>query len=417
MTDWLTYTNQGAIRNQPLSPELLAALGYLGDMGLSANVYSGGQAAIGTSDRRTGSTRHDLGNAADLYLTHPELGMLTYENPQHIPILQEVVRQGRATGLTGIGMGPGYMGPNGIHLGFGAEAVWGANGSSENAPDWLREAFYGATPGQAPAPSAYAGLAFDPSGWDQSVHDAISGAASRHGVPAEHLYALAQIESSGNPNAQNPNSSASGLFQFINSTASQYGLNNPLDAAANADAAARLYLDNQGPLREILGRDPTVGEMYLAHQQGLGGATNLLRDPNALAVDIVGSQAVTLNGGTPDMTAQEFANIWTSRADGLLGGNHSMPVGQPNGSTFDPTRPTSVFNMPPGAAPPPTLNGAPTEASIWDQLAGMAATSSIFSGPAVAPPQLQQAPRAQSLQITPRDTISPYMQLFQGLRG
>ena len=141
---WLTYSNQNATRDQPLSADLLNALAFLGEMGITANVYSGGQPAIGTSDARVGSTRHDNGMAGDFYLTHPELGMLTYENPAHIPILQDVVRRARAAGLTGIGMGPGYMGPHGIHLGFGAPAVWGAEGSSANAPDWLREAFYGA---------------------------------------------------------------------------------------------------------------------------------------------------------------------------------------------------------------------------------------------------------------------------------
>lgn len=144
VAEWLTYSNQGATRNLPLSQDLISALGYLADMGITANVYSGGQPGLGTSDQRTGSTRHDLGNAGDFYLTHPEMGMLTYENPDHIPILREVVRRGREAGLTGFGMGPGYMGANGIHIGFGAPAVWGANGSSENAPDWLREAYYGA---------------------------------------------------------------------------------------------------------------------------------------------------------------------------------------------------------------------------------------------------------------------------------
>lgn len=148
--DWLTYTNQGATRSQPLSNELLTALAFLDEMGVRANVYSGGQPAIGTSDARVGSTRHDLGHAGDFHLVHPELGMLSHENPDHIPVLQEIVRRGRAAGLTGIGMGPGYMGPNGIHMGFGNDAVWGAGGSSANAPDWLREAYYGAEAGATP---------------------------------------------------------------------------------------------------------------------------------------------------------------------------------------------------------------------------------------------------------------------------
>lgn len=150
MYDWLTYSNQGATRNQPLNPRLLNALAYIGDLGLSVDVYSGGQPAIGTSDRRVGSTRHDEGLAADVRFTHPELGMLDHRNPAHIPILREVVARGRAEGLTGFGMGDGYMGPHGMHIGYGDAAVWGAGGSSANAPDWLREAYYGAAQGEAP---------------------------------------------------------------------------------------------------------------------------------------------------------------------------------------------------------------------------------------------------------------------------
>ena len=144
MTDWLTYANQGATRNLPLSADLVNALAFLPELGITASVYSGGQPAIGTSDRRVGSTRHDDGGAGDFHLTHAELGMLDHTNPAHIPVLQEVVRRARAAGITGIGMGEGYMGPHGIHIGFGAPAVWGAGGSSANAPDWLREAYYGA---------------------------------------------------------------------------------------------------------------------------------------------------------------------------------------------------------------------------------------------------------------------------------
>ena len=82
------------------------------------------------------------GGAGDFYLTHNG-EMLSHTNPAHIPILQEVVRRGKAAGITGWGMGPGYMGDHGIHIGYGAPAVWGAQGRSANAPAWLREAYYG----------------------------------------------------------------------------------------------------------------------------------------------------------------------------------------------------------------------------------------------------------------------------------
>ncbi len=149
---------------------------------------------------------------------------------------------------------------------------------------------------------------------DQSIlRQAMEAATAQHGLPPGYLERTAQIESSMNPSARNPNSSAGGLFQFIDSTAQQYGLTNKFDPNASTDAAARLAADNRGVLQKSLGRDPTAEELYLAHQQGAGGASKLLSNPNARAVDVVGADAVKLNGGNPNMTAGEFAQLWTSK--------------------------------------------------------------------------------------------------------
>ena len=153
-----------------------------------------------------------------------------------------------------------------------------------------------------------------------NVRAAIDTAASRYGVDPTALSVIAQLESGGNPAAQNPNSSAGGLFQFIDSTAQQYGLTDKFDPYASADAGARLARDNAASLRRAIGREPTIGELYLAHQQGAGGASTLLANPNQKAIDIVGRNAVLLNGGNEDMSAQEFANLWINKAQGVLGG-------------------------------------------------------------------------------------------------
>lgn len=142
-------------------------------------------------------------------------------------------------------------------------------------------------------------------------------------LPSGYLSRTAQIESGGNPNAQNPNSSAGGMFQFIDSTAQQYGLTDKTDPRASAQAAARLAADNAAHLRKALGREPTAAELYLAHQQGAGGAAKLLSNPNASATSIVGGDAVSLNGGNPNMTAGEFSNLWT----GKFGGQPTMASG------------------------------------------------------------------------------------------
>ena len=138
-------------------------------------------------------------------------------------------------------------------------------------------------------------------------------AEAQYGLPKGYLTQTASIESGFNPSAKNPNSSASGLFQFVNGTARQYGLTNPFDPAASTDAAARLAADNKAHLTRTLGREPTAGELYLAHQQGAGGAAKLLSNPNARAVDVVGLDAVRLNGGDPNMTAGQFAQRWVGK--------------------------------------------------------------------------------------------------------
>lgn len=136
----------------------------------------------------------------------------------------------------------------------------------------------------------------------------------QYNLPPGFLERTAQIESGGDPSARNPSSTASDLFQFLNSTASNYGVNNkdgnPVD---DTDGAARLARDNAAQLRRVLGRPPTGAELYLAHQQGGGGASDLLRNPGARAVDVVGADAVRLNGGDASMTAGQFAGIWINK--------------------------------------------------------------------------------------------------------
>jgi len=145
-TPYIRYANQGATRSLPLSDRLISALGYLGDLGVTAEVFSGGQPSEGPN--RVGSHRHDHGNASDVFF-YKDGRKLDWANPQDRPIFEEIVRRGKAAGITGFGAGPGYMQAGSMHVGFGSPAVWGAGGKSDNAPDWLRSAFYG-----TPAPQA-----------------------------------------------------------------------------------------------------------------------------------------------------------------------------------------------------------------------------------------------------------------------
>lgn len=146
-----------------------------------------------------------------------------------------------------------------------------------------------------------------------AVKSIIVEVATQSGIDSQAFLRMAEIESGFNPQAYHPRSKAAGLYQFIPSTARRYQLANVFDARANAEAAARLWHDNERFLETALGRTPTPGEIYLAHQQGAGNAAKLLLHKDKLASSIVGAKAVTMNGGRVSMTAGDFAAMWVSK--------------------------------------------------------------------------------------------------------
>lgn len=151
---------------------------------------------------------------------------------------------------------------------------------------------------------------------DSLLSSLYSKADAAIGVGSGYASRVAQLESGGNPNAQAGSSSAGGLFQFINSTWNAYGNGSRFDPSNATSAFVKFSQANFGALSNALGRNPTQGELYLAHQQGADGAIGLLSNPAARAADIVGFDAVMNNGGTYEMTAAEFAQKWTGKFDG-----------------------------------------------------------------------------------------------------
>jgi hypothetical protein len=205
--------------------------------------------------------------------------------------------------------------------------------------------FGGGAAAPNPAPRAES---FDPA----SVPSFVAAAGGRHGISPDYMTRTAWIESRGNPRARNP-SGASGLFQFMPQTAAQYGLQDPFNGEASADAAARLAADNRASLRSALRREPSDAELYLAHQQGAGGASALLLNPNAPAHDVLArvygdpnkaAAAIRQNGGNLNMTAREFAGLWTGKFDALGGGSAGVS-GQPSPATR-----TAAMTLPPEAS-------------------------------------------------------------------
>lgn len=148
---WLEYNNQNATRNDPLAPELVNSMSFVGDMGLTMKVISGGQED--NKENGTGSTRHNHGNSADVDFYDANGRKLDWNNPNDVPVFQEIVSRAKANGVTGIGGADDYMGAGRLHVGFGAPGVWGAGGKGENAPEWLKAAYNGAPAGSAPITS------------------------------------------------------------------------------------------------------------------------------------------------------------------------------------------------------------------------------------------------------------------------
>jgi len=146
------------------------------------------------------------------------------------------------------------------------------------------------------------------------VAKTIAAKAEQYGVDPNVAVGIAYIESGLNPNAKNPNSSAGGIYQFIDGTAAQYGLSNKFDVDQSADAGARFTRDNVNGLRKSLGREPSPGEAYLAHFSGFGVAEKLGRaDPNTPAEQIFSPQAVRANASILRGKTAGEVRVWADK--------------------------------------------------------------------------------------------------------
>lgn len=154
------------------------------------------------------------------------------------------------------------------------------------------------------------------------VEEAIQKAADETGMDVGYLRTMAKIESGGDPNASNK-SGAKGLYQFIPGTAKQYGLSGKeFDAKESALAAAKLSKDNAAELQKH-GIEATPEMLYLAHQQGVGGAVKLInaakegKSWDQLDSKLKRNMAANAGGGK---SAKEFVDMWSERYKSKSGG-------------------------------------------------------------------------------------------------
>ncbi|MDC7675336.1 transglycosylase SLT domain-containing protein [Asticcacaulis machinosus] len=201
------------------------------------------------------------------------------------------------------------------------------------------------------------------------VMQALQRASQTTGVDFSYLVKTAQRESSLNPRAKAPTSSAAGLFQFIEqtwlATVKSHGAKHGYGAYANQivrnangrysvpDAAARkqvlglrydataastmgaeLTAGNAAYLKGRTGRNPSAGELYAAHFLGPAGAAQLMQAhdsrPGASAASMfpqaaAANRSIFYKQGRAATVAEVMANL-TSKAGGVV----TMPDAQPD---------------------------------------------------------------------------------------
>ena len=246
----------------------------------------------------------------------------------------------------------------------------------------------GQAAGQKAWAVAHAGRAYaDPSlPVFAQTSSAFPGAMSPQG-----LARTVQIESSGNPTA-GAGTSHVGLVQASPAYWNRFGEGSPTDPNEAIKALGRSTSHDRPILAQVLGRDPSDAELYVAHQQGVGGATALFQNPNERAGDVLfgtgayktpaaADAAITGNGGDANAPASAFTGKWIGKFSGP--GGSIIPGG---GQTM--TMPASVHGVPRAvpAASGDLASTLPSFAQAPDP--ATPAFSAISAAPTVAPPAL-----------------------------
>lgn len=134
--------------------------------------------------------------------------------------------------------------------------------------------------------------------------------AQAYDLPWGLVERVVRKESNWNPGAENTVTNARGLFQINDDNA-----NRTLDQ--NISDGLNLLKEAEQTATRTLGRQAEDWEVYVVHQQGVGGGPALLNPANATknAVEVLtpiygnsrlARQAVTANGGNVNMTSAEF---------------------------------------------------------------------------------------------------------------
>lgn len=237
----------------------------------------------------------------------------------------------------------------------------------------------------------------------QGIVNAIKTASAKTGVSFTYLMEKAAAESNFKADAKAKTSSATGLFQFIESTwmdmvkkhGAKYGINTDQsrqnllnlrkDPTLASYMAAEFASDNKAHLEQTVGGNIGNTELYFAHFMGAGGASGFLsqlkKNPMSIAADLFPKAARANRNvfydrqtGTP-RTLQQVYDFFDKKFTGgetapatmahkpKSGGYHHIPPSLKKPIQIDAYTRNSLYQMQSQLdaffSQPPTLNGLP----------------------------------------------------------
>lgn len=273
----------------------------------------------------------------------------------------------------------------------------------------------------------------------ERVTAAIRAASQQTGISFDYLLKTAQRESALNPTAQATTSSARGLFQFIDTTwlqtvkddgpafglsqyanqiektgDGQYFVRDPMaraqilklrdDPQIASNMAAAFSKRNAAEVQSVLGRQPTEGELYIAHFLGANGAKRLLSlraaNPNATAASAF-PEAARANrsifyGANGPRSVEETYRVLVSKHDNIrktapATAVANLQITNPPAATADSSpipnllaRIAALF-LPRASAPPSAITPPPNAATATAFAPKVAPNTRIVSMQAAAP--------------------------------
>lgn len=176
---------------------------------------------------------------------------------------------------------------------------------------------------------------------------AIARKARQDGVDPSVALTISHIETGGSfsHTAQNPNTSAHGLFQIVNKTWKGQGGGDRNNVDEQIKQGLKHIKNANSYITSKMGRPPVAHEQYLGHLLGPSGAVAVLKaDPNAKLIDVVrtydskNANAIVKNNGMDGLTVGQAIDKWRTKWNSLssrYGGNGTSSAIGMDGSSYD----------------------------------------------------------------------------------